>query len=296
MQDLPSSLTTRRRRPCVFLAAGLAASLWAGLAAAHDFWLEPSSYRPQADHPLALRLRVGELFLGDALPRDGALLRRFEAATANANGLSSGQNQQILGVDGRDPAGFLRLRPAEGDLVAIYESLPSTTDMAPEALATYIEQEGLTAIAAERAARGLVPGRDGARDAFSRHAKVLLRPASSTAATESPFTRAHGLELELRPLRDPARVGTEERLEVELTFRGEPLADTQVVAIPRRRPQTAQVVRSDGRGRASFRLEPGEWLLKAVHVVPRAQFGGAIQDAGDAEYRSFWTALTFATP
>jgi hypothetical protein len=289
MQALRPSLTTRRRRPCVVLAAGLAATLWAGLAVAHDFWIEPSSYRPKADHPLALRLRVGELFLGDALPRDGALLRRFEAATSNGN-------IPILGVDGRDPAGFLRLRPAEGDLVAIYESAPSTTDMTPEAFATYLEQEGLTAIAAERATRGLVAGRDGARDAFSRHAKVLLRPASAVAASESPFTRAHGLELELRPLRDPARVGAEEKLEVELTFRGQPLADTQVVAIPRRRPQTAQVVRTDGRGRASFRLEPGEWLLKAVHVVPRAQFGDAVTDAGDADYRSFWTSLTFAIP
>lgn len=287
MRDLPSSLTTRRRRPFVFLVSGLAASLWAGLAPAHDFWLEPSSYRPKADHPLAVRLRVGELFLGDALPRDGALVRRFEAATLNGN-------LPFLGVDGRDPAGFLRLRPNEGDLVAIYESAPSPTTMTPEALATYLEQEGLTAIAAERAARGLVPGRDGARDAFSRHAKVLLRPATSPAAGESPFVRAHGLELELRPLRDPARVGAEEKQDVELTFRGLPLADTQVVAIPRRRPQTAQVARSDGRGRASFRLEPGEWLLKAVHVVPRARFGDAIQDAGDADYRSFWTSLTFA--
>ena len=44
---------------------------------AHDMWIEPTSFRPEVNRSLGLRLRVGQDFLGDPLPRDPALIDKF---------------------------------------------------------------------------------------------------------------------------------------------------------------------------------------------------------------------------
>src|ERR1051326_8352868 len=45
--------------------------------AAHDMWIEPTSFLPDAGTVVGLRLRIGQDFLGDPLPRDPALLDQF---------------------------------------------------------------------------------------------------------------------------------------------------------------------------------------------------------------------------
>ena len=45
--------------------------------AAHDMWIEPTSFLPDAGAVIGLRLRVGQDFLGDPLPRDPALIDQF---------------------------------------------------------------------------------------------------------------------------------------------------------------------------------------------------------------------------
>ncbi|HZJ71116.1 MAG TPA: DUF4198 domain-containing protein, partial [Planctomycetota bacterium] len=67
-------------------------------AAAHDFWIEPSTYRPEPLQRVTLRHRVGAHFLGDPVPRDEDLLVRF--ATLSRNG-----ELRVPGVHGMDPAG-----------------------------------------------------------------------------------------------------------------------------------------------------------------------------------------------
>ena len=48
----------------------LALILSAAPLAAHDMWIEPSSFIPVAGQVVGLRLRVGQDFLGDPIPRD----------------------------------------------------------------------------------------------------------------------------------------------------------------------------------------------------------------------------------
>ena len=48
----------------------LALVLSAAPLAAHDMWIEPSSFVPETGKVVGLRLRVGQDFLGDPIPRD----------------------------------------------------------------------------------------------------------------------------------------------------------------------------------------------------------------------------------
>ena len=257
-------------RGSVLAAIAMSLLLGAGAASAHDFWIEPSTYRPAPSQRLTLRLRVGNHFLGDPVQRDETLLVRF--ATLDGEG-----ERRAPGVHGMDPAGIAQA-PGAGTLVVAYESRGSVAELTPEKLALYAQEEG---VAAQLPAGW--QGKALARDRFSRSVKSLLVVRGGGSAG---FDRVAGLPLELVPLADPATLAAGGTLPLRLLWQGKPVAGIQVAALSRLDPAKALVARSDGEGRVAFQLpRTGEWLIKAVKIVP----------AGDAavDFASVWTSLTF---
>lgn len=268
-------ITPSLRRATGLLIATLLACTAPPLRA-HDAWIEPTEFHPAAGSIVGARLRVGQNLIGDPLPRDSARIREFVVAD------SSGR-RPLIGHDGDDPAGVLRVA-APGLLVIGYHSHPSVVTEASQQFERYLAEEGLDAIAAERARSGAT---DSVRELFSRCAKslVLSGPAGADQAD-----RALGFTLELVAERNPygARAGDE--LPVRLTYEGRPLAGALVVAINRDDPAGKLAARSDGDGRVRFVLPRGGfWLIKAVHMIPAP--AGA-----DAQWQSFWASLTFDLP
>ena len=68
---------------------------------------------------VGVRLRVGQDLLGDPVPRDPALINQFVVEDAAGR-------KPLVGRDGADPAGFLRVA-APGLLVIGYRSNPSAS-------------------------------------------------------------------------------------------------------------------------------------------------------------------------
>ena len=239
-------------------------------AVAHDFWIEPSTYRPAPLQRLALRHRVGNHFLGDPVPRDEGLMVRFVSLAADGE-------KRVPGVHGHDPAGIAQA-PETGTLVVAYESRGSVAELTPEKMARYAQEEGVAAqLPAGWQGKALL------RDRFTRSVKSLLVVAGGGSAG---FDRRAGLPLELVPLADPARIAAGGALPLRLLWQGKPVSGIQVAALSRLDPAKALVARTDGEGRVSFELpRTGEWLIKAVKIVP----------AGDAsaDFGSVWTSLTF---
>src|SRR5215471_12252858 len=136
---------------------------------AHDFWIEPASYSPAAGQILSVRLRVGQDFVGDPVPRDPALVKQFIFE-------NDGGRKPLVGRDGSDPAGYLRVE-APGLTVIGYASNPSAVDMPPDKFTQYLKDEGLDAIAAlrNRTQRSSTP----AHELFSRCAKSLVLTGAS---------------------------------------------------------------------------------------------------------------------
>jgi hypothetical protein len=63
---------------------------------AHDMWIEPTTFLPENGEIVGVKLRVGQDFLGDPLPRDPALINQFIVEDADGR-------KPVIGRDGRDP-------------------------------------------------------------------------------------------------------------------------------------------------------------------------------------------------
>ena len=256
------------------LLAALLLAIGGTAVAAHDMWIEPTGFLPTVGRTVGFRLRVGQDFLGDPLPRDPSLIDRFVV-------LDGDTTTPVVGRDGADPAGLMRVG-APGLFVVAYHSKPSPVVLQAPKFNQYLKDEGLEAIAALRAKSG--DSNAEAREVFVRCAKSLLLAGP---ASEAQRDRVVGMPLELVAERNPYLLASGQSLAVRLLYKDQPLAGALIVALNQRDPMARVAARSDKNGRVQLRLsEPGPWLVKAVHMIPAP--------AGtDSQWESFWASLTF---
>lgn len=243
---------------------------------AHDFWIEPSAFRPQVGDSVAIRLREGEHLVGELLPLVPATVRRFTATVG-------GVPLQWQRHEGHDPAASVHIGKA-GLLVLGYHSRAYRIDLPAEKFNAYLAEEGLEAIIELRARRGQSTAP--AREHFVRCAKSLLMVGTPGESGDEKL----GLTLELHAERNPHALPDDGELPVRLTYQGQALAGALVVAMNTLDPATRQSARSDADGRVRFRVKPGGmWLVKAVHMVEAPRRSGV-------DWLSHWASLTFAVP
>jgi uncharacterized GH25 family protein len=241
---------------------------------AHDFWIEPSTFRPEVGSTVQVRLRVGQNFVGDPVPRAAAIIERFMVSTAKGV-------KDVAGTEGADPAGTIRI-DSPGLMTIAYRSRNKFVDLNPLKQEQYIEENGLERIRELREQMGETykPWHEN----FSRCAKALLL---TRGAKKIDRDRPIGLRLELIAEKNPYRLHKGARLPVRLVFEGKPLAGALVQALHENDPATHIRVRSDANGRVDLTLpSSGNWLIEAVHMV-RATPGG------QADWESMWASLTF---
>jgi uncharacterized GH25 family protein len=267
-------LRIRVARATFGAAAGLL--LLTAQAGAHDFWIEPSTFRPAAGEDFTVSLRVGEHFRGEPVPRDDRRIRRFHL-------VSAGGEAPVPGIPASDPAGFARI-DASGVSVIGYRSDRSPVTLEAEKFEKYLADEGLDAVLKERARRG-EQGKPG-REVFSRSVKsiVVVGPRGRE------FDRRAGLEFEVLLESDPALWKTGAPMAFRLLYDGKPFAGALVKAICRDDPDNTLTVRSGKNGALSFPFpRKGVWLVEAVRMTPAPP-------GVDADWESIWASLTFEIP
>jgi uncharacterized GH25 family protein len=240
------------------------------MATAHEFWVEPSTFSPTTGARLDIRLCVGDGFESWPLARNEQRIERFAA-------IGRSGEQPLLGIDGADPAGIARLHTSGGHIVA-FESKHSIANMPADEFSAYLKEKGLEQILMLRERRG--EGQREVRDAYSRHAKALIRVGGSQ---EKLVDRAIGLKLELIAELDRPGQGRT----FQLLHQGEPLANALVTATLLGTAASDLHVRTDKRGRATFNLQAaGAWRIAAVHMIEA-------RDSVPADWESLWASLTF---
>jgi len=253
------------------LGLGIIVALFAPVAAAHDFWILPVSFRPQTGVVLQVHLRVGMNLAGEPVQRDDARIARFVLLDAG------GSFQPVVGLDGQEPAGMVRIL-GQGPQILAYESTPAPITLEAAKFDAYLADEGLDRIRAIRKERGQAgtPG----REVFSRHAKALLRVGDETGSED----RLVGLTLEIAPVQSP-RVGEPARFRV--LFHGRALPGALVVSMSAADVAHPDRQRTDERGEVTLELKhEGLHLIKCVHMIEAP-------DSYDADWESFWGSLTF---
>jgi len=250
----------------------LAPVLLAALPAlAHEFWIEPSNFRPARGDLLQVRLMVGDGFPGEPLARNPSRIRGFVAATAD-------RSVDIAGVAGADPAGILRVGEAAPRLLG-YHGAHARIELEAEKFEAYLREVGLERIVALRRERG--ESKKKGREAYARCAKAVL------GGPGGGHDRALGYPLELIPETDPA--GSRD-IVLRLRLDGGPAEGVLVRAFPKDGKSEPIGARTDREGRVSFALpRGGMWMLSGVHMREADK-------ALDADWESLWASLTFESP
>jgi uncharacterized GH25 family protein len=245
-------------------------TLLAATAYGHDFWIEPSTFRPAIGQTMTAALRVGQDFVGDAIPRSAQLLDSFVVRDAAGE-------RTVNGFENQDPAGYLRVEKPGLAMIG-YRSKPYPLELAADKFETFLRSEGLESISELRAQRGESQKAD--REQFYRYAKAVIATGSVTGEFDRPF----GYRYEIVPETNPLSASP---LRLRLLFEGKPLAGALVTAIHRDDPAARLSARSDSHGRVDLSLpKSGVWLVKSVYIVPAPA-------GSNVDWESLWASLTF---
>ena len=101
LMSRPFGSSTFRRLAALFVAA---IALSGARLFAHDMWIEPATFSPQTGEIVGVRLRVGQDFLGDPLPRNSELVNQFEEVVCSPETVWPAFEEKSIGLDAFDHA------------------------------------------------------------------------------------------------------------------------------------------------------------------------------------------------
>ena len=261
------------------LPAGLLLIVLAGRASAHDFWIQPETFSPAPGKPVQLRLLVG-----DALEVESE--RVFEKkGTIRFVSVSAAGTSDLMasGMEGKKPFAQITFdRP--GSWWVGLERERKTIRLDADKFNDYLAEEGLERILEQR--RLLGEDRKPGRERYSRYVKCLVQAGGKSDET---WKKLAGHRLEIEPLADPSSLRTGAVLKVRVLFEGKPLANVPLFALHREGEKVSrQKLTTAMDGTAELKLtHAGLWLVRLVHMR-------RCPDREEADWESFWSALTFA--
>lgn len=300
---------TLHLRRAVSCAAASAAMAWTlgGRASAHEYWIQPATFRPAAGQEIDINLFVGDGLPGEARQRDPDRLIRFDWIRVSEHSSSPSSPQVISGKQGDTPAGKVRLT-SPGLHVIAFRNRPTTITLEPDKFEAYLREDGMEHVIDLRNKLGesTKPG----REAYSRCAKALVAVNGDGRGAQDVRI---GLPLEIIPLNNPYRpletrhqpAATTQpattnapshppvptRLTFQLLENEKPAAGALMAAIWLEKGESIRrTARTDSDGKASFELsQPGMYVINAVRMT-RAK------GRDDVEWESTWSSLTFELP
>ena len=242
---------------------------------AHEFWIQPGQFRPDNKAVLGFQIRVGDGFPGEIRPRDPTKLVQFFVE-------GPGGRADIPGVDGRDPAGLVRLADV-GVHVACYTSNATNISLDAAKFEAYLKEEGLEEAITERAKRG--ESEAVGTESFRRCAKSIFVVEKTNAA--EVWKKPMGMAFELIPQSDPYALVEGGTLTVQALADSKPQANALVRAQNANDLSTWVTARTDAQGMATITIaKNGVWLINSVNIVRQPE-------GSETTWLSTWASLTF---
>ncbi len=251
-----------------------------GLLQAHAFWIEPQEFHLEAPTSTNVLFRVGDG--ADIEPWNLRWDNIVSLRTYTARGVTDHQAEITPRTEDTEGSADVRFDTAGTHIIA-FESQPSFSDLEAARFNPYAEEEGLTAVLAERERNGTT-GENGT-ELYVRRAKALVQVGSETTDN---VLQPIGQTLEIVPERNPYTLGDNRQLPVRVLFRGEPLAGALIELIDLAVPEEPLArLRTDAGGRTAFQVPTrGQFLLNVIWSVP-------IPDDDRAEFDTIFSSLSF---
>ncbi len=246
---------------------------------AHDYWLEPESFRLHPDETIALRLFVGEKLTSEAE-------RPFQKKpTLKFQFLSAKKTVDLIpgGTEDKTPLALLTPKD-EGTYLIALERDAHFIKLDAKKFNDYLAEEGLDSILEARRKAG--EEKTDGRERYRRYLKSLIQVGERRDDT---FKKILGQKLEIVPQANPYDLKPGDALPVLLLFEGKPLAGVRIEAHCRAGDKVATQTATTGKdGVASVKLDrAGTWLVRLVHMCRCA-------DREEADWESFWASYSFA--
>ncbi len=257
-------------------------SLVAAPVAAHEFWLEPVAYQVAADGSLEADIVNGQNFTGSKL---AYLPQRFANFVLFADDAAA----RVQGRPGDMPA--LQQAPVgEGLNIAAYQAKNATVSYENwEKFQNFVDHKDFGDVLTRHRERGLPE--DGFSEVYSRYSKTLFGVGNSIGAD-----RRVGLETEIVALTNPYTDDLSDGMRVQLFYRENVRADTQVEVFQKAADGnvTVELYRTDAQGIASIPVQPGYSYM--VDAVVLREPNDALAELTGSYWETLWANLTFAVP
>lgn len=267
------------------LAAALlaCAAVFAAPALAHDFWIQPGTFRvaPGAAVPFTLQVGHGKDRERSAMPR-----QRIVRLDAIAPGGRRSDLRGKLHVGGADGDATARLATPGVHVVAMATDEGAISRLPAAQFNKYLAEEGLTPAATLRKRMGRTQAEGIER--YGRRTKTLVQVGAPGNKPQPHVTRPVGLTLELVPEANPYAIPRPAQLPVRVYYQGRPLAGALVKRIDLDNDATpAQTLRSDAAGRVRFSMPGGgRWLLAVAWTRP-------LVGNPQADFETVFSSLSF---
>jgi uncharacterized GH25 family protein len=276
-------MTTKTHRRAFLLGAVLS-SVVAGVAIAHDFWIQPSSYWVAPQSVVPVSLQVGH----------GPNRQRWDADADRVTGFYSvgafGRFDRMAELRAGDMSRDHPLRfTTPGAQILVLTTSNAQSELPGLRFDAYLKDEGLTP-AIDARANAKANDKPG-RELYSRRAKALVQVGPAPTMPQALVTRPVGLTLEIVPEVDPYVVGASESVPVRVIYQGKPLTGALVKLNNLDfdgRP--VQQVMTDAAGRAVFKVPRfGAWQLNVIWTK-------ALNGNAKGDFETVFSSLTLGFP
>ncbi len=260
-----------------FTSAFVLAILLSANVFAHEYWFEPETFFPAPGEKTVVHLYVGDGLIKDREERPFQLSKTtmFQVfSTGNSLDLKTSLIDEALPIYNFSAA-------QTGNYMLAMERNWTYIKLEPQKFEDYLREDGMEYISAERAKLGET-AKEG-RERYSRFIKSLLQVGDTRNET---YKKNLGLKLEIMPLENPYSKRVGDKLKFQILFDGKPLANRTIFADNRN--SATQKMTTDKNGKIFVKLDrSGLWLVRLVTMQR------CTADCGEADWESFWGAITF---
>lgn len=248
----------------------------AGLASAHEFWLQPKKFRYKPGEEIKIDLMVGEGYTGEFWD-----LSRHKVEKLQLHRLSGVRDltKEVKPTSGNN---ILFKADFGGTYLFALQSNDAYIELEGKEFNAYLKEDGLDYMLDERTKAGTLDKKS--TEFYTRFAKLLMQTGDRPDDT---YKKVLGLRYEIIPEQNPYALKVGDYLQCKVLYQGKPAAFAMVKVWNRVNDNTfLQNLYTEKDGTVRFPINAaGPWMVSSVQMIHAEKPG--------AEYHSLWASLVF---